>query len=163
MKQEEIHALVDKFVGPEAAEIMDEIAEDPEAFLNTPHVPEDAGEYADGLAAILARIPDGWGRWIRCGKGWYPLLVETDQKLAALDPFYEIQQCKEKFASLRYYYSIHNGCDSQAARAIVNDAERRSAIICEDCGEPGISRDGGWVRTLCDEHADGRPAWKELE
>jgi len=33
-------------------------------FRDTPHIPEDAGEYADDLKDILERIPVGWGRWI---------------------------------------------------------------------------------------------------
>lgn len=69
-------------------------------------VPEDAGEYAAGLERILRRIPDGWGRWIGCGPGWYRLLVELDTQLAALDPDYRVQQVKEKFGTLRYYCSL---------------------------------------------------------
>jgi uncharacterized Zn finger protein (UPF0148 family) len=31
-----------------------------------------------------------------------------------------------------------------------------SAITCEECGNPGRSRDGGWIRTLCDNCQEGR-------
>ncbi len=31
-------------------------------LLNAVHVPKDAGEHADALRGMLARIPDGWGR-----------------------------------------------------------------------------------------------------
>jgi hypothetical protein len=78
---------------------------DVNAQLNALHVPEDAGEYEDALRRILARIPDGWGRWISCDRGWYPILAELDRELTALDPLYEVQQVKEKFATLRYYYT----------------------------------------------------------
>ena len=154
---EEVHNLIKEILGIEGAAIMDEIAADPEAFLNTPRVPDDAGEYADGLAAILNRIPKGWGRWIDCGRGWYPLLVETDQRLAALDPAYEVHQVKEKFGGLRYYHQfVTEGSDSEAGWEIEQEAENRSYTICETCGAPGKSRDDGWIRTLCDECVEAR-------
>lgn len=74
-----------------------------EDFLNSTHVPRDAGEHADGLRQILSRIPDGWGRWISCDKGWYPLIIELDQKLAEIFPDYKVHQVKEKYGTLRYY------------------------------------------------------------
>ena len=77
-----------------------------EAFLNAYHLPKDSGEYALGLKAILDRIPDGWGRWISCGPGWYSLLVELDRALALLFPDYTVEQAKEKYGQLRYYYSV---------------------------------------------------------
>ena len=136
--------------------IMQEIARDPDAFLNTPHLPEDAGEYAEGLSAILNRIPKGWGKWIDCGKGWYPLVVETDQKLAALDPGYEVHQIKEKFGGLRYYHQfVTEDSDHEAGWKIEQEAENRSFTICETCGAPGKTRPCGWIKTLCDEHAGG--------
>lgn len=76
------------------------------AFLNATHLPSDAGEHAEGLARILARIPDGWGRWISCGPGWYPIICRLDQEIAALSPGYHVQQVKEKFGGLRFYYGL---------------------------------------------------------
>jgi hypothetical protein len=73
-------------------------------FADALEIPEDAGEYADALRRMLVRIPDGWGRWIRCERGWYPLLAELDADLAALLPRYEIYQVKEKFGGLRLYW-----------------------------------------------------------
>jgi hypothetical protein len=71
--------------------------------LDALHVPADAGELAPALERILRRIPDGWGRWISCGPGWYPILVHLDTQLAAIDPGYVVHQVKEKFGGLRYY------------------------------------------------------------
>lgn len=71
--------------------------------LNTIHIPEDAGEHADDLRRILARIPENWGRWISCASGWYPLVIELDQRLAKIAPDYTLHQVKEKFGTLRYY------------------------------------------------------------
>jgi hypothetical protein len=72
-------------------------------ILNTIHLPEDAGEHSDDLRRILARIPENWGRWISCASGWYPLVIELDQRLSEIYPDYELHQVKEKFGTLRYY------------------------------------------------------------
>lgn len=75
-------------------------------FLNTPHVPDDAGIHSAALGRILGRIPDGWGRWISCGAGWYGLLVDLDERIAAVAPDYHVHQVKEKFGTLRFYWSL---------------------------------------------------------
>lgn len=66
-------------------------------------VPDDAGEYRDGLAKILRRIPPRWGRYISVRAGWYPLIIALDEELAAIEPDYGLCQVKEKFGGLRYY------------------------------------------------------------
>lgn len=76
------------------------------SMLNTIYVPEDAGEHADDLRKILARIPENWGRWVSCSKGWYPLIIELDQKIAEMIPDYQLHQVKEKFGTLRYYIGL---------------------------------------------------------
>lgn len=58
-------------------------------------------------------------------------------------------QVKEKFGTLRFYY---NGGD-EYIRGLESMAEAMSAVMCEECGNPGKLRRGGWIRTLCDEHA----------
>jgi len=77
-----------------------------DTFLNTIHVPEDAEEYSDSLKKILSRIPENWGRWISCDRGWYPLIIELDEKLSEICPDYELHQVKEKFGTLRYYIGL---------------------------------------------------------
>jgi len=77
---------------------------DHQQILNAIHVPKDAGEHAQALRGMLVRIPDGWGRWISCDRGWYPLLVELDGQLRTLLPDYVIHQVKEKYGGLRYYW-----------------------------------------------------------
>jgi hypothetical protein len=56
-------------------------------------------------------------------------------------------QVKEKFGTLRFY--LDNG--TQEMYKLVREAERESAETCEDCGQRGEWRQGGWVRTLCDD------------
>jgi hypothetical protein len=59
-------------------------------------------------------------------------------------------QVKEKFGTLRFYYS---GGDDIVG-GIERMADSMSAVMCEECGAPGRSRRGGWIRTLCDTHAE---------
>lgn len=132
-------------------------------FRDTPHIPDDAGEYADDLLDIMNRIPIGWGRWISCDKGWYKLLADTNRKMKMMWPQYEIHQVKEKFGTLRFYWGISSEDENWAAMNedvrntvydIMNDiesaAENRSAYICESCGKYGKTRDRGhWLKTLC--------------
>jgi hypothetical protein len=63
-------------------------------------------------------------------------------------------QVKEKFGTLRFYYS---GGDDHID-GLVSMAESMSGVTCEVCGSPGVARGGGWIRTLCDLHAEGKPS-----
>ena len=44
--------------------------------------------------------------YLECDEGWYPLIIETHAKLMHLAPDYIIEQIKEKFGTLRYYWSV---------------------------------------------------------
>lgn len=139
-------------------------------------VPKDAGGHAEGLRRVLLRIPVEWGRWISCGRGWYPILVELDEQLAAIFPHYELHQVKEKFGGLRFYWEagVHGAGQDETvagqaafdrlrerAEQLVAEAERRASATCEHCGQPGqLCRTSGpapWYRTLCPDcmHQDG--------
>jgi hypothetical protein len=85
-------------------EALKQIPFDPVQVLDAVHIPDDAGEHRDGLERILGRIPNGWGRWISCGPGWYPIIVDLADAIAELLPEYEIHQVKEKFGTLRFYW-----------------------------------------------------------
>lgn len=56
--------------------------------INLLQIPVDAGECRSGIIELLSRIPAGWGRWISCDAGWYPLITELGAKLAEVDPDY---------------------------------------------------------------------------
>lgn len=129
-----------------ALEAVRQIPIDRDRMLNALRVPEDAGDSQPALRALLERIPDGWGRWIGCGPGWYPILTRIEQRLNELDPDYEVHQIKEKFGTLCFYWEgdIPNG------DAIVDEAETESRRTCELCGSPGHLRSkAGWLKTLC--------------
>lgn len=55
-------------------------------------------------------------------------------------------QVKEKFGGLRLYV---DNCD-EYVRGVVAMAESMSYRTCEECGNSGTRRPGGWIRTLCD-------------
>lgn len=122
-------------------------------LLNAPHIPRDAQAYALGLEKILRRIPDGWGRWIGHGAGWYSLVVGLDERLAAIDPGYVVYQVKEKFGTLRYSCDPSGEPNQEVWSAfdvVITDAELASAVICELCGRPGLLRQSShFVKTLC--------------
>lgn len=81
-----------------------------------------------------------------CGDGWEPLLRKLCEKLKALDFKGNVVQVKEKFGTLRFYA---DGMTDEQYKA-VHEAEYKSEITCEACGQPGKLRSGGWIRTLCD-------------
>ena len=70
-----------------------------------------------------------------------------------------VTQVKEKFGTLRFYYS---GGD-EYIDGLVSMAESMSACTCEECGKPGRTNSGGWLRTLCEEHAKERGTFEEEE
>jgi hypothetical protein len=88
---------------------------------------------------------NGWDGIIEemCAKA-YPLLPDEDEE--------SIIVVKEKYGTLR----IQGGCFPDAIFKIFDEAEKKSQITCEVCGDPGVLRGGGWLRTLCDEHSAGR-------
>jgi hypothetical protein len=106
--------------------------------INNYYIPDDAEEYKEDIIDIYNHIPDGWGRWISCGPGWYKTIVETHNKLKFIDPNYEVHQIKEKFGGLRYY--IHSNTHEYGSMQerimedIINAAEQYCSNICEDCG-----------------------------
>ena len=94
------------------------------------------------------------------GQGWYTILeilcsniqhhidwrVKQGQEIAQV----EVDQIKEKFGGLRFYYT---GGDDEIS-GMVRMAESWADITCEECGAAGTRRSGGWIRTLCDKHEE---------
>ena len=62
-----------------------------------------------------------------------------------LVPQVTLDQVKEKFGTLRFYYT---GGD-EYIDGLVSMAESMSAVTCEECGNPGTQTDGGWIKTIC--------------
>ena len=60
-------------------------------------------------------------------------------------PQVTLDQVKEKFGTLRFYYS---GGDDYIS-GMVSLAESLTSVTCESCGNVGERRGGGWVHTYC--------------
>lgn len=98
------------------------------------------------------------------GKGWYPILerlchsiqqhIEFVNRKEEVCPQVVVEQIKEKFGGLRFYYQ---GGDDYI-HGLVSMAESWASVACEECGGIGKRRSGGWVRTLCDTHEHERNA-----
>lgn len=110
--------------------------------------------YRDKNASIqTSLIPFGF----ECGDGWFQLLWDLSEKLepyaaATKDSeiYFAASQVKEKYGTLRFYTNYW----SEDVGKLIDEAESKSAITCEDCGQPGqlMSHDGnpyGWYRTQC--------------
>lgn len=100
--------------------------------------------------------------------GWISLVERLVDAIDALDIPYEVDQVKEKFGGLRFYwhqpYPEGEIPDDERAdrreastkiRALIDAAEAESIQTCEICGAPGRPQGKGWIRTLCDDHATG--------
>ena len=104
-----------------------------------------------------------WG--FECGDGWFNIL---DQLMSNIQHHIDwnnknfekgytqykqvsqvtLDQVKEKFGTLRFYYT---GGDDEIS-GMVRMADSMSGVTCEECGNPGQSRGGGWIYTACDAH-----------
>ena len=90
---------------------------------------------------------DGWFNiiWRLC-EDLESLVAELEQ---AGGHKFEVLQAKEKLGGLRFYVNHKN--DSIRQRILT--AQEESFHSCEVCGQPGRVREGGRIKTLCDEHA----------
>jgi hypothetical protein len=106
---------------------------------------------------VIDRSPRG--RWNLVQGSLEPLVAEFEKQTGRR---FEVVQVKEKFGELRFY--IKGGND--AIRQRIGAAALESLETCEVCGKPGQRRGTDWIRTLCDDHAEGRPVfagWPEAE
>ena len=104
---------------------------------------------------------------MECGDGWYDLLDKLLNKLDYICKASGVQvtadQIKEKYGTLRFYYSTIINTDlnenddnvvDDIISNIVSAAERKSETACEVCGKQGELYDAGWCKVRCDEHKD---------
>lgn len=120
-----------------------------------------------------------WG--FECGDGWFNILdrlmgniqhhidwkekqrqwaIDFNSKAAPEDtrevpeiiPQVTLDQVKEKFGTLRFYYT---GGDEYIS-GLVSMAESMSGVTCEECGSPGETKGQGWLVTLCETHRAAR-------
>jgi hypothetical protein len=102
----------------------------------------------------------GWG--FQCSDGWEPLLRKTAKKLEPLivkmideaiknnetenlDSAPTTSCIKEKYGTLCWY--LTSGTDEMYK--LTDEAEEKSAKICEECGKRGRLHGSGWYYTAC--------------
>ena len=73
------------------------------------------------------------------------MLERDPQPIPEPIPQVTLDQVKEKFGTLRFYYS---GGDDYIS-GLVSMAESMSGVTCESCGNPGNQTSGGWIKTIC--------------
>lgn len=99
----------------------------------------------DGAASYGFDVPPGWNDLVTS----LALLLELHAQRH--NPDLIIAQVKSKFGTLRFYV---DGADD-TAQQLIDDAEARSATICERCGAEGAKPRGrNWITTSCDTHAN---------
>ena len=92
-----------------------------------------------------------------CGDGWFDLIDELCMSIQnvyekdGIPVDIEVDQVKEKYGSLRFYATAKGPEHVQAeVDRLIRQAEDKSESICEECGKPGILRDGDWISVRCD-------------
>ena len=121
-------------------------------------------KFAERMEKTYPKMFQGKYGGFAVGKGWYPILerlckniqqhIEWANQKEEVCPQVVVEQIKEKFGGLRFYYQ---GGDEQI-HGMVRMAESWADIACEECGGIGKRRGGGWIRTLCDKHEAERQA-----
>lgn len=115
-----------------------------------------------------------------CGDGWFDLIWELSENLEKLEkkrlesiPVNEVAkselgdinyklnvvQVKEKMGDLHFY--VDNANEEQYQ--LIQEYERKSVSICEQCGKQGKMYNDGWLYVACDECNNNRKHRKEPE
>lgn len=124
-------------------------------------------EFVKGLESKYPKMFSHPYGGVAVGPGWWPIIEvlcaniqshidwwNTNRGDRLIVPQVVVEQIKEKYGGLRFYYQ---GGDDQIS-GMVRMAEAWAYRSCEDCGAPGKSRSGGWVKVLCDQHEQERQA-----
>lgn len=89
-----------------------------------------------------------------CPPGWLPAVERLTDLLERIGGV-RCVQVKEKFGGLRYYIEGVHGIDEREkydfVHTLIHACEEACAATCLYCGKHGTLRQGGWMRTLCDE------------
>lgn len=107
----------------------------------------------------------GNGIHFECDDGWFSLIYDLSYKLEKeIEKLPEDErpiatQIKEKFGTLRFYMSS----ETDEMSKLIEQAELKSATICEKCGDFGELRQDGWWKVLCDTHDMERKAKRHVE
>jgi hypothetical protein len=81
--------------------------------------------------------------------GWTNIILEMKEKLKPYDV--HIIEIKEKWGVLKVIYNFEGTeTDKNELQKIIDEAEEKSSVTCEICGNPGeFINNHGWLKTLC--------------
>jgi hypothetical protein len=102
-------------------------------------------EHGDGWFDIIDAACKNIQQHIDWKRKTEPFASMTDEEFDEIHQPVAVQ-VKEKFGGLRFYV---DNCDDYAS-GVINLAESLSLRTCEQCGNKGMIRKGGWIKTLCD-------------
>jgi len=76
---------------------------------------------------------------IECGEGWYGLIKNLCAELEklTLGSSFQVVQVKQKNGALRFYVENVPDSKKKVAYSLIQEAENRSLLTCEECGNPG--------------------------
>lgn len=121
--------------------------------------------------------PKGWDHTLHQLCGAIDALLDDGQT-----KLFRVDQVKEKFGTLRFYYSVagqtkltvdvllpeqhlraanspkyRTGFPADAIDDLIREAEAATRTACAKCGKPGVLRTRGWHHVACDECEAKRP------
>lgn len=120
---------------------------------------------SDLLLPIFNKMDPSVDKMVWCDKGWWPIILELNSKLEAIDPSYYIYQIKEKFGRLSYYFTPSSPHFSKEMHGVIEHYAEIASKTCEITGQPGVlmRRDQpfGTFKTLSMEYAGN--GWTPVE
>ena len=96
-------------------------------------------------------------------KGWHSIVRAMSEEIRfylvnkGIDPYaFHIDQLKEKFGSIRLYYSLHleDKFDDEGIDAIIQKYEELSEHTCCECGKEATLMSRGWICPYCKDCAE---------
>jgi len=105
---------------------------------------------------IKNKIKPPYLPYVDVDEGWYQLVLDCDNELSGIDPNYDLQQVKEKFGGLRYYFQPSDPKLRKEMDAVVAKYEQLASETCEASGGPGVLMKsiGNHYKTLNLEYAE---------
>jgi hypothetical protein len=113
------------------------------------------------ITLLKLKIKPPYLPYIDVDEGWYQLVLDCDRELSEIDPKYDLQQIKEKFGGLRFYFQPSDPTLRDVMDAVVAKYEEIASRTCEATGENGVLMKsiGNWYKTLNPEFAASNLAY----
>jgi hypothetical protein len=87
--------------------------------------------------------------------GWIPIVRDLCENIEETGGDLRVQQIKEKFGSIRFYYTVPTEDENTSREDIgelVKTARFQAKQTCQRCGEPGEDRTvNHWITVLCND------------